>query len=197
MLNAYTVKIDGDLSRADAAVLTMLCRNKEVIEFGVGASSLIISQVAKSLKCYDTDQNWIDKVNGKLKLIENKTCEPELKLIEKKPEAAKGLGEPCDILFDDGWSLLRFPFLLEFWSYLREKAILHDSRMSYAGNVVKQFLDLFTIKNEPSKFNPGNPDNPYTGSLESIQWNWLESNMVIMQKRNCTLTYENWKLSEI
>lgn len=194
--NPYICTIDGDLSRADVVVLSLLSKNERVIEFGVGASTLILSQVAKSLKCYDTDINWINKINEKLSKIENKTCEPELILIEKNPDVVKSLVEETDVLFDDGHSLLRAPFLLEFWFNIKKYAILHDSKMTYAGNCVKKFIDAFTIKNEPKVGNPGLPDNPYTGSLDSIHWNYLDSNMVVMKKRNYTLKYENWKVTE-
>lgn len=196
MINPYICKIDGDLSKADAVVLTLLSRNKRVIEFGVGASTLILSQVAKSLKCYDTDIKWINIVNSKLKDIDNKTCEPELILIEKNPQAVSPLVEDVDVLFNDGHSLLRGAFLLEFWPHIKECAVLHDSRMTYAGNCVKKFIDAFIVENKPNKYNPGLLDNPYTGSLKSIDWNWLESNMVVMHKRNCILKYENWKVIE-
>ena len=89
MLNAYKVNIDGDLSQADAAVLSMLCRNKSVVEYGVGASTLILSQVASKVVSYDTETSWILKVNEKLENIENRTCEPALRLIEKSNEAVK------------------------------------------------------------------------------------------------------------
>ncbi len=193
MFNPYIFKIDGDLSRADVVALTLLCRNKKVIEFGVGASTMLLSQVAKEVITYDTDIQWIEKVKGKIGGgISNVT----FKYIEKDVNAVKGIAEDCDVLFDDGHSLLRSPFLLEFWPNIKECAILHDSRMTYAGNCVKKFIDSFIIKNEPNDYNPGLADNPYTGSLKSIDWNYLESNMVVLHKRNCTLRYENWKVTE-
>jgi len=198
MLNPFMYKVEGDLSKADVVVLTQLCRNKTVVEFGIGGSTILLSQVAKKIISYEHDQAWIDKIQPKVG--EN----VEIRLIPKEVSAVKGKGEECDVLFDDGHSLLRAPFLLEFWPYLKECAILHDSRMTYAGNCVKLFFDAFTVRNpkvgEPgfdSKgANPGLPDNPYTGSLKTIYWNYLESNMVVMEKRNCTLKYENWKISE-
>ena len=192
MFNPFICKIDGDLSRADAVVLTQLCRNKDVVEFGVGASTIIISQVAKSLISYDTDINWIEKIKSKVDNV-------EFRLIEKDAKAMDSKGFECDVLFDDGWSVLRAPFLMEFWFYIKEYAILHDSRMTYAGNCVKRFIDAFEKPKEGGLIfgNPNSlPSNLYTGSLESIYWNYLESNMVVMKKRNCTLKYEDWKVVE-
>jgi len=188
MFNPYIHKTEGDLSRADVVALTLLCRGKNVVEFGVGGSTVILSKIANSVISFDTDPGWIDRIKPKAPNV-------EFKLIEKKADALIPI-YPCDILFDDGWSLLRPPFLLKYWNVIKEYAILHDGRMTYAGNCVKRLIDSFIIKNEPNEYNPGLPDNPYTGSLESIYWNYLESNMVVLKKRNCTLKYENWKVTE-
>ncbi len=190
LLNPYIWPIEGDLSRADVVVLTQLCRGKDVIEFGIGGSTILLSQVANKVITYEHDKEWIQKIEPKL------NDKVEIRVIEKKVNRLKGIAESCDVFVNDGHSLFRAPALLEFWPLIKNCAILHDSRMTYAGNCVKSFIDAFIIKNNPSKYNPGLPDNPFTGSLESIYWNYLESNMVVMNKRNCTLTYENWKLSE-
>lgn len=190
MLNPYVCKIEGDLSRADVVVLTLLCRGKKVIEFGIGGSTILLSQIADKVITYEHDDFWIDKIKPKL------GANVEIRKLEKNPEAIKGLGEECDVLFNDGWSLFRSPALLEFWPFIKECAILHDGRTNYAHNCVKALLDVWD-KNEKSEANPGLPDNPYTGTLKKIDWNWLESNMVVLHKRNCQLKYENWKITEI
>jgi hypothetical protein len=191
MINPYTWKIEGDLSRADVLVLTLLCRNKNVIEFGIGGSTILLSQIANKVITYEHDPAWRDKIAPKL------NDKVEIRMIEKNPQAVKGLGEYCDVLFDDGHSLLRAPALLEFWKYIKGYAILHDSRMTYAGNCVKRLIDAFVPNPEITEGNPNKlPDNPYTGSLDTIYWNYLESNMVVLQKRNYILKYENWKITE-
>lgn len=182
MLNPYIVPIEGDLSRADVVVLTLLCRGKTVVEYGVGASTIILSQVAEKVISYDTDLNWINKIKPKATGV-------DFKFIPMDGNAVTP--EPCDVLFDDGHSNLRWDFLKLFWPLLNEYAILHDGRMSYPGNILKRFFDMWE-DNGPNR----NPDNSFTGSLEEIKWNWLESNMVVMKKRNCTLKYEDWKKTE-
>jgi hypothetical protein len=188
-LNPYTWPIEGDLSRADAVVLTLLSRGKKVIEFGIGGSTVLFSQVADKVITYEHDPAWVEKMQPSL------NDKVEIRMIEKK-DSTNFTPEECDVIFDDGWSVLRDKFLLQHWPYTKECAILHDARMTYAGNVCKKFFDAFTIKNEPCAYNPGLPDNPYTGSLKRIDWCWLESNMVVLHKRNCTLYYENWKITE-
>jgi len=191
MVNPFIWPIEGDLSRADVVALALLCRDKKVIEFGIGGSTILLSQVAKKVITYEHDQIWIDKIKPKL------NDKVEVRLIEKDTSSIKNIGEECDVLFNDGHSLLRSPALIEFWPYIKDCAILHDSRMTYAGNCVKKFIDSFVPNYEPSKGNPNKlPDNPFTGSLRSIEWNYLESNTVVMFKRNCTLKYENWKITE-
>jgi len=196
MLNPYTYKTDGDLSKADVVVLTLLCRVKNVIEFGMGGSTILLSKIANKVITYEHDKAWVDRIKPSL------GSNVEIRMIDKGAtplegeKSIVGLGESCDVLFNDGHSHLRAPALLEFWPYIKDCAILHDARMTYAGNCVKKFIDAFTNRNEPSKANPGLPDNPFTGSLERIDWCWLESNMVVMKKRNGTLKYENWKVTE-
>lgn len=182
-LNPYVYQTKGDLSKADVVVLTLLCRGKRVVEYGVGGSTILLSNIAKSVVSYDTDPAWIEKIKPQAPNV-------EYRLLEKTPQKIEGF--ECDVLFDDGWSVLRDQFLLGFWHYIKDCAILHDGRMTYAGNCVKKFLDAFVVKNGENKL----PDNPYTGSLKSIDWNWLESNMVVLHKRNCTLKYEDWKKTE-
>lgn len=178
------------MSRADVVALTLLCRNKNVIEYGCGGSTIILSKIATNVISFDTDQNWIDKIKPQVgKNVEFHYIVQDEKLI---PDI---IGT-WDVFLDDGWAKLRGPMLLKYWPQIRECALLHDARMTYPGNVVKQFLDAFTIKNDPSEFNPGLKDNPYLGSLKSIEWDYLESNMAVLFKRNCTLLYENWNESE-
>ena len=196
MLNPYTYKTEGDLSRADVVALTLLCRGKNVIEFGIGGSTVLLSQIANNVITYEHDPKWTEKI------LPHLGSNVEIRPIDKGSTPAEGalnvigLGESCDVCFIDGHSHIRAPALIEFWKHIKEYAILHDSRMTYAGNCVKKFIDAFVDQNKPSDTNPGMSDNPFTGSLETIHWNYLESNMVVMKKRNCTLRYENWKVSE-
>ena len=183
MLNPYICKIEGDLSRADVVALTLLCRDKDVIEFGLGGSTLIIGQVAKSLITYETKPEWV----GRFPQIKT-----EIRTIEENQDGSsvKGLGKKCDVLFADGWAAMRWYFLLEFWPHIRECAILHDTRSIYASRCLLKFFDAY---NPPTE---GWALNPYLATLKSIDWNYLESNMCVLHKRNCQLEYEDWKKTE-
>lgn len=197
--NPYICPIQGDLSRADAVSLALLCRGKDVVEYGVGGSTIILSQVAKSLTCFDTKQTWLEKTKESVNKLPNKTCEPDFRPILKEKHdnsSVTGLGFNCDVIFSDGWAAMRIHFILEFWPYIRECAITHDSRAIYAGNIVKKFMDAYdpTVKDN-KKFPWG--VNPYISSLQKIEWNYLESNCCIFFKRNTSLIWEDWKKTEI
>lgn len=180
----YSIEIDGDLSRADAVVLGTLCRGKSVVEYGVGASTIILSQCTTSLKCLDTDINWINKTSAKIE-EENK---PMFKLIDKNDISTIPLYE-CDILFIDGHSLQRMNFLKLYWlDYVKEMVILHDSRTTYVSNIIKNMMDWYVIDSHPWK------TNPYLACLSKIEWNYLDSNMAVLHKRAYSLTYENWNI---
>ena len=183
MLNPYICKIEGDLSRADVVALTLLCRGKDVVEFGLGGSTLIIGQVAKSLITYETKPEWVKRFPQ---------IETPIEIIDEKEggSSVRKLGKKCDVLFADGWAAMRHHFLLVFWPYIRECAILHDTRSIYAGNCVQKFINAY---NPPTT---GWGLNPYLATLKSIEWNYLESNMCVLHKRNCQLEYEDWKKTE-
>lgn len=183
MLNPYVCTIEGDLSRADVVVLTLLCRGKDVVEFGLGGSTLILSEIAKSLVTYETKPVWVERFPQ---------IKSEVKVIAENSDGSsvRGLGRPCDVLFADGWAAMRHHFMLEFWPHIRDCVILHDTRSVYAGNCVQKF---FAAYDPPTT---GWGLNPYLATLKSIDWNWLESHMCVLHKRNCMLKYEDWKKTE-
>ena len=195
MLNPYICQIEGDLSRADVVALVQLCRGKDVVEFGIGGSTIILSQVARSLITYETKDVWLDRFKDKLDTIE-KTCIPDIRIIEERKDgqSVQGLSEPCDVLFNDGWAAMRHHFLLEFWKDIKECCILHDTRSVYAGNVVRKFFDAYNPNYDKEKYIWGY--NPYLASLKTIEWNYLESNSCVLFKRNCELVWEDWKKTE-
>ncbi len=194
MLNPYICPIDGDLSRADTVVLTQLCRNKHVIEYGVGGSTVLLAQVAKSVLSYETKPVWAERAREQLAEVSNKTCEPIIHIIGEKHDGSsvEGIGRQCDVLFSDGWAAMRGAFVVEFWPYIRDCAITHDTRATYAANVVKHFFNSFL----PTDKSVNIWGHPYSASLRTIEWNYMESNMCVLFKRNCELLWEDWKKTE-
>lgn len=65
-MNPYTCPIQGDIARADAVGLWELCHDLNVVEFGVGASTVILSCCAARLDCFDTSAEWIEKTRARI-----------------------------------------------------------------------------------------------------------------------------------
>ena len=173
MLNPYICQIEGDLSRADVVVLTMLCRGRRVIEFGLGGSTIILSKICVDVTTYEHGPIWIERIKPAI----GENC----KIIQvDKTDDLKGKGAHADVLFIDGHSLLRWKALMEFWPFVNV-VILHDTRMPYAANCLIKFF----ASEEHYKY------------LAHIEWNYLESNMCVMTKRPFPLEHEDWKKTEV
>ena len=191
MLNPFIAEIDGDLSRADAVVLVQMCRNKDVVEYGVGASTYLLSQCARSLICFETDPVWIERVEGRLRELQPKTCTPTIVEIPRVPHDLPK--HTCDVMFNDGHSPLREEFLRQYWpNCVREAMLLHDARCPTGTNLVRKMMDWYTPRAEGKVW----PHNPYVAWLQRIEWCPQESNMIVLQKRNVELHYENWNVTE-
>ena len=179
MINPETITIQGDISRQDVMVLASYCTNKNVVEFGVGGSTLIIARCAKSLMSYDTDQNWIDITSLRLSTISDKTCEPQLKLISQPPNDI----EECDVLFIDGLGDHR-----DAWAKLFTRAkvtLIHDS-LGVAGDYPVVYWVMKEIFN--------NIDS--VGLLDKITFHCFDSNMVVVERRDSPLSFRNWNETE-
>jgi hypothetical protein len=188
VLNPFICPIHGDLSRADVVVLVQACRGKTVVEFGIGGSTIILSQVAEKVVSYETKQVWIDRFKDEFDKLDN----VQFRILEENIDAEITDIEDCDVLFVDGWSLLRWPFLKAYWSHVKECAILHDARSPYAPNVVSKMITEYT----PSQPGEAFPRNEYTACLKQIDWLPLESNMIVLHKRDVSLHHEDWKRTE-
>jgi len=172
VLNPYVCPIEGDLSRADVVVLTMLCRGRRVIEFGIGGSTIILSQICTDVISYEHEPIWIERFRPMLNDIVT------VREINKNDEL-KSKGEHADVLFIDGHSNLRWKALIEFWPYVNV-VLLHDTRMPYAANCLIKFFE----RESHYKY------------LAHIEWNYLESNMAVLWKRPFPLEHEDWKVTE-
>lgn len=174
------VEIQGDISRADVLVLVEICTNKNVIEFGVGGSTLILSRCAKSLLSYDTDEEWINRISKRLSKIDDKTCEPVLKHTKALPKEIP----TCDVLFIDGYGPHRSDWLINHFDKC-SIAICHDS-LGDTGNGPT----LYHIMSELFKH------RDLLEMLDTARFHYLNSNMVVIQKRETRITYTNWNVVE-
>ena len=169
-----SVTIQGDLSRNDAVQLCLWCNGRDVVEFGMGGSTLLLSRCAKSLLSFDTQKHWFDVTELRLNQIPEKSCEPQLVLSPEIPQNIPA----CDVLFVDGLDYQRVEWVKRFHD--RSKVlIVHDSRspvitLPILAAIAPSFLKLYALY-----FHIGN------------------SNLLIMVFREEPIAYENWNHTEI
>lgn len=162
----------ADLSRADLRVLSHFCSGANVVEFGVGGSTLFLEQIAQKLTSYETSQDWIALVQGKLvnssrvSLIQCANVPPNL------PKA--------DVYFIDGTGHLRPEWVHQCIDQrLARTIIVHDSRRL---NPIGSLTWLITW--------------PHTAIIEKVEYHFMESNCVVITLRDTPVVYENWNVTE-
>ena len=180
-IDPKTVTIQGDLSRNDVIQLCEWCNNKKVVEFGMGGSTLILARCAKELHSYETNKEWYDITTRRIDQIPNKTCEPTLTLNEVgKPYKLNGLPDDipeCDVLWVDGFAPLRKLWINNFFDKAKT-IIVHDSRRKEdATEALIIAIDRFDM-------------------VESIYLHHEDSNLIIIQKRDKRVAWENWNKVE-
>jgi hypothetical protein len=180
MIDPTNVEIHGDISRADVLVLVEVCTNKDVVEFGVGGSTLILSRCAKSLQSYDTDHIWLDRARNRLSKIHGKTCEPTLHHCNNVPDTIP----ICDVLFIDGYGPHRLQWLLKHFDKCKI-VICHDSLGDTSDGPA-----LYHIMAEMFR------SHDMIQMLYAAKFHYLDSNMVVLEKRDAPITYRNWNITE-
>lgn len=165
----------GDLSLQDAGVLAKYAEGKDVLEFGVGGSTMIIAQSknVKSLISVDTEQWWIDITAKRMESIDQKIT-PTFLDYDNKP--TEGL---FDLIFIDGADHLRFDFACKSWPLLKPFGLMmfHDTRRHGDFKNVTLVAEEFYQEILSINFN--------------IEYNNEPSNMSVIQKRNL-LKYVDW-----
>lgn len=141
------IKFIGDLSISDVDLLVQYAKNsKNILEFGVGGSTQILSQcLPTKLISIDTDNAWIDITKSRIEnKIENKIV-PEFYLYSEGLEAIKNL--KFDMIFVDGVPNLRSEFAVKTWNLLEigGHMLIHDTRVQhnqeYGINVLHQYFN--------------------------------------------------------
>ncbi len=181
MVDPKTVIIQGDLSRLDAEVLIELCQDKNVVEFGVGGSTLLIARVAKKLNSYDTNHEWLNRTAARVRKIEHElSCIPEFTIVK---QVADDIDE-CDVLFVDGNGDDRFKWLKFFPKC--KVLICHDSLGDTGGNGPT----LYHVMTELFK------DRACVEYLDRADFHYKGSNMAVVYRRSEPICYQNWNLIE-
>ena len=173
MLDPSTCTIQGDLSRNDAIQLVTWCRGRDVYEFGMGVSTLLLARCARHLHSYETNADWYTLTQRRISQIKDKTCSPVLIHHDgAPPEDFPG----CDVLFIDGREDLRAN-----WVALADRCgvvMIHDSR---------RFSDwswaMFAF-------------SAHFLQIGKIHMHAGTSNMMIFEMRESPVVYENWNRTE-
>ena len=139
------IKWVGGLSLEDADVLAMMGkRAQSILEFGVGGSTLIFSQVLVpqngKLVSIDTVAPWIEEVKKRMALIENHVP-VEYCLVDEIP-LLEASGCKFDLIFIDGLWKRRLDVALKTWSMLSPggKMMFHDTRKQQDVLMVQDLL---------------------------------------------------------
>lgn len=163
----------GDISRADAAVLTAFGRDAQhVLEFGVGGSTLILSQIS-SLLTIDTEQHWIDLVRERAAALEIR--QPAYRLYSDL-DSCDG---PFQLIFDDGVTELREEFAWKTWGKLENGGwlLVHDTTTPVELEWVMRFC------------------SKHHQEIDAVLVNYSGSNITAIRK-NPIRQYENWNEAE-
>jgi tRNA A58 N-methylase Trm61 len=175
MYNAYTVPIQGDMSRADVVVLTKYCSGKKVVEFGMGGSTLLLARCTQTFISYEDDEMWFQRTQDRISQIPDKIDDIEL-ILQKDPP--KTIPSDTDTLFVDGNDTLR-KLWIEKLGHIPNTILVHDSRRT------KDFED--TVDSLKKHFL----------KIDTIQVHAQESNIIVVTMRPSPIELEDWNKTEI
>jgi SAM-dependent methyltransferase len=170
-----TFPLEADLSRADVRVLYSLCRNKSVVEFGCGGSTVLLANFAASVVSYDTSQDWIERTKYRLAQEKKHACRG---IYWYSSVPAPSEMPRADVYFIDGVPDLRAQWVSAVIERrLAETIIIHDSR----SQIMDSIASCFTY--------------PAVLSLRTLEYHADGSNLLVIRLGQ-PVVYENWNLTE-
>jgi predicted O-methyltransferase YrrM len=170
------IEFVGDLSIEDSNVLMQLGKDSDLIlEFGVGGSTQIFAQCKpRVLLSVETDSAWAYAVADRIATHLPQATQP----------VVIGYGDrfyqKFDLIFVDGIDDKRLDFALNTWDSLNHggKMLFHDTRRQ------KDLLNALKVAER------------FREEVESVAFNFLNSNITVLHKRKDKLIYENWNITE-
>jgi hypothetical protein len=170
------IEFVGDLSIEDSTVLMQLGKDSDfILEFGVGGSTQIFAQCKpKVLLCVETDSKWACVVSNRIATHLLQATQPVLIGYQNK------FYQKFDLIFVDGIDDKRLDFAFDTWDSLNDggKMLFHDTRRQQ---------DLINALKVAERFRE---------EVESVMFNFLDSNITVLNKRKNKLVYENWNTTE-
>jgi predicted O-methyltransferase YrrM len=172
----------GDISRADALVLKQYAeRNKNILEFGCGASTQVIAKYTKGkIVSIDTSNEWIERTKKNLELLNI-----EKHVIFSEYSSFMRLMTPLqlwctfDFIFVDGVDSMRREFALRIWNNLSVggKMAFHDTRRAPD---FRNFIEVVAA---------------HFTEISHITLNIGGSNISVLEKKE-NEPYDNWQITE-
>lgn len=174
------IKYRGDISSADAELLKYFAEiSKNILEFGVGASTQVIRNYSNGeMLSIETSNEWIETVKWNLDVLKiNKPITFELydDFVAKEPS------QKYDFIFNDGvdgyrkdFGVYAFDKLLKPNGYL----LFHDQRRSQD---IANMIEVIRV---------------CSAWIDAVQINYQGSNITIIHKRETPLFYSNWNEDE-
>ena len=178
--DSSTYPICADLSRADWLVLHELCHNKNVVEIGCGGSTLMLSSIAASLVSYESNEEWIKRVADRLSDREHRCSTTLIFTGEAEPTKLTLPPASGDVCFIDCYAKGRDPWLS--WALLNNaanKIVIHDSRRD---STLESLRSLYHC--------------PEALHIQTVDYHWHGSNMLVITPRQEPTVYENWNETE-
>lgn len=167
------IKYIGDLSKQDAQVLRELSEKySRIVEFGCGGSTQILGHYTDGkVISYDTSAEWIARTKKNLKSL-------AIGNVEFVLMSPTGTHVPeNDFLFVDGLRGYRVKFAFKAWDSSKVVAF-HDTRRRLYTDHICSLIQ--------SKWN----------DIDHIDFNYKNSNITIIYKREQQIAYEDWNKKE-
>jgi hypothetical protein len=169
-----TFLLEADLSRADVRLLYRFCKDKRVVEFGCGGSTVMLAAFVEHLVSYDTDASWVERTTRRLSREQEHTCAAVVHCGDKPPVDLPN----ADVYFVDGFVPHRILWVEEvIRRRLSETIIVHDSRSSAMNDLSKLMV------------------YPLTFSFRSFEFHVDGSNMLVI-RAGAPVEYVNWNEAE-
>ena len=150
----------GDISREDAALLARIAAGaRRILEFGAGASTQVLAQVAQAgaeIVTVETKPAWVERTRENFRRL---GISREVRFVPYRGfwRAVEG---PFDLVFDDGVDRLRAHFAERAWPMLAVGGcmLFHDTRRPRDARVAlrqveRVFLEVASVQLNPEGTN--------------------------------------------
>ena len=169
----------GDISREDAALLARIAAGaRRILEFGAGASTQVLAQVAQAgaeIVTVETKPAWVERTRENFRRL---GISREVRFVPYRGfwRAVEG---PFDLVFDDGIDRLRAHFAERAWPMLAVGGcmLFHDTRRPRDARVALRQVERVFLE------------------VASVQLNPEGTNLTVVRKQ-AAQKYVDWNVAE-